>query len=77
MEITRKKFLKLGLMGGVGLALPLGALSVPAGQSGPNRGRHEGGRVHGPQHKTSHERLTGSGVTSESPKRGFRRWLVT
>jgi spore coat protein A, manganese oxidase len=30
MEITRKKFLKLGAMAGAGLALPLGTFSVPA-----------------------------------------------
>jgi spore coat protein A len=32
MKITRRKFLKLGFMGGVGLALPLGTLSLPAGR---------------------------------------------
>ena len=34
MKITRKKFLKLGLMGGAGLALPLGTLSIPASRLG-------------------------------------------
>ncbi len=34
MKITRKKFLKLGLMGGAGLALPLGTLSIPASRIG-------------------------------------------
>ena len=29
MKITRRKFLKLGLMGGAALALPLGTLSIP------------------------------------------------
>jgi spore coat protein A len=29
MKISRRKFLKAGLMAGVGLALPLGTLSIP------------------------------------------------
>jgi len=32
MRITRRHFLKMGAMAGAGLALPLGALSVPAGR---------------------------------------------
>ena len=32
MKITRRHFLKMGAMAGAGLALPLGALSVPAGR---------------------------------------------
>ncbi|MCA3749325.1 MAG: multicopper oxidase domain-containing protein [Rubrobacter sp.] len=34
MKITRRNFLKLGAMAGAGLALPLGALSVPAARLG-------------------------------------------
>ena len=29
MKISRRRFLKMGLVGGVGLALPLGTLSIP------------------------------------------------
>ena len=32
MKITRRHFLKMGAMAGAGLALPLGALSVPVGR---------------------------------------------
>ncbi|MGF1471190.1 MAG: multicopper oxidase family protein [Rubrobacteraceae bacterium] len=34
MRMTRSKFLKLGLMGGVGLALPLGTVSIPLARLG-------------------------------------------
>ena len=126
MEITRKKFLKLGLMGGARPSTrnalrsrressrtaprprargdattqagahgttfgppqhsqhspqrpysPSHSMSRRAGQIGPDRDHHEDGRVHAPQHITSPERLSGSGVRSETPKKGFRRWLVT